>query len=228
MFYLMPALLTAGFVVALASQTQPPRPPSESTETASTVAKLRDEPSYILPSDLADLVRTAQAAVVGRVVSLGDFRMVPDLHKQQITGVAMADGFTAYRVSIVDVLYNRLKSAAPPLRSGVDVELTKKVGRQEAEAFLAKQTPVKPGDECVLFLWHRPGAAEWSVLQWPLQFRKSIPIPDGVETIATLPSGQQLLSTEWLGPSVPLLATGKAHSWSALVQRVRSIGSIQK
>jgi hypothetical protein len=228
MGYLLRVVIAAELVVSLVPQTPIQSLPREATESANAVSKLRDEPTYIVPTDLAELVGTAEAAVIGRVVALGDVRLVPDLHKQQITKVELVDGFTAYRVSIVDVLYNRLKTGAPPLRSGVDVELTKKVGRQEAEAFLAMQTPVKPGDECLLFLWHRPGAAEWSVLQWPLQFRKSIPIPDGVESIAALPSGRKLLSTEWLGPSVPLVVSGKAHSWSALVDRVRRVGSTLK
>lgn len=198
----------------------------QSAEVATALSKLGDEPRYILPKDLGELVQTADAGVVARLSSLGELKFVSDVSPQGVT--IAVDAFAEYRVAILDVLYNDLKSAAPPLRAGTEVTLSKKVGRTEAEAFYAKQAPVKAGDECLLFLWHRPGFKEWSVLQWPLQFRRSIPVPDGVEEVAPVPNGRTFLSAEWLGPAVPAVVSGNGRSWSALVGEVRRLGSTVK
>jgi hypothetical protein len=164
------------------------------------IQQLGPEPFWIIPRSLPDLVNTAQAAVVAEIVGPGELKI-----DQMVTRGGTALGptaYTVYRVVIREILYNRTNGDAPALTPGASVELTKHVGRQEAEAFVARRLPVAAHDNCLLFLWHRPGAPEWSVLQWPLQFRKSERFPGAAEALGKR-AELQWLDARWLGPRVP-------------------------
>jgi hypothetical protein len=213
-------------MAVVGSAEMPARQSQHDSETAKKVAGLGSE-DYSIPSDLADLVKTAQASIVATLVAVGDdLKWSNSFNK---SGILMAvDAFATYRFLITDVLYNRLKKQAPPLASGVETDVRQMVGRSSAEAFLAKKAPVKPGDECVLFLWHRPGAAEWSVLQWPLQFRKSLTLNEvTAEAASPLETGRGFVTTQWLGPAVPALSKGQVivPRWQALIKEVRRLGA---
>lgn len=105
------------------------------------------------------------------------------------------------------------------------MDLTQLVGRENAEAFVAGRVPVTPGDECVLFLWYRPGSTTWSILQWPLQFRRQKNPSESATPVLARP----WLTASWFGPTVPVAPTVTAAagtenvrlSWEALVNGVR-------
>jgi hypothetical protein len=189
------------------------------------LAQLGPEEAYILPKDLADLVNTAHAAVVAVFGPLGQVRLVDDTSK---SGKLLAwDGLASYQVVIREVLFDKLTGSAPELSPNMHLELTQRVGRKGAEDFLDRKVPVSEGDECLLFLWYRPGAAEWSILQWPLQFRRSTRLAAAVEPVTLLPSGLSILKQEWIGPRVSIVSTdrGIAPSWISLRQEVQRLAT---
>lgn len=189
-------------------------------KTQSRVYQLGPDPLFAAPDSLAKLVKDAPAAVIAEIVGPGELKLeevaVPHSTKLSVFGYA------TYRASIRDVVYNRLQGDAPPLSVGSEIEFTQHVGRESAEAFIAKQIPVDPGDECLLFLWHRPHG--WGILAWPLQFRKSQTIQGAAEGLGQ-PGAMTFLGTEWLGGSVPFAfdAGVVMPDWEGLVREVRRL-----
>jgi hypothetical protein len=179
------------------------------------------------PASLEELVRISQAAVIAKIIGPGDLKF-----QEEVTpgGTRLGrSAYASYSVVIREVLYNRLADAAPPIKTGSRVELSQPVGRHEAEAFLDKRTPATPSDEYLLFLWHRPGAGEWSILQWPLQFRKS-GRGDGLADTLASPAELSWLTPQWLGPSVPFVNSengGVTPIWVPLVAEVHRVGAKQ-
>jgi hypothetical protein len=216
----MKACILAGVGVICFSFVSPQTVSQNSQEQA--IQQLGPEPFWITPRSLTDLVNTAQAAVIVEIVEPGDLKI-----EQASTPGGKALGpraYAVYRVVISEVLYNRISGDAPALVPGASVELTKHVGRQEAEAFVARQLPVAAHDNCLLFLWHRPGAAEWSVLQWPLQFRKSRRVQGAAEALGS-PAELQWLDAKWLGPRVPMSTDAGAvlPMWPQLLSEVKHL-----
>ena len=186
--------------------------------------QLGPEPSWVTPKSLEDLVNTGQAAVIAEIVGPGELKI-----EQMSTPGGKWLGpaaYASYRVVIRDVLYKRKSSGAPALASANLVELTQHVGRNEAEAFVARRVPVVAHEECLFFLWHRPGASEWSILQWPLQFCKSDQAP-GFAAPVGKPAELPWLDARWLGPSVPMTTeAGRVlPMWPQLVDEVKRLGS---
>jgi hypothetical protein len=195
---------------------------------ATILRNLEREPdqSYIVPRDLAQLVSLAQAAVVGRIVSFGDLSTLDDVGRQ--SQVMATDVFASYGVLISEVLYNRVADG-PPLEPEVPSTITQWVDKRAAELFVSRSFPPLDGREYLLFLWLRPGAGSWSMLQWPLQFRRSGTAPEEAESAAALPYGGRLLKPEWLDSSVPLIATGRdavAPDWEGLVGEVKRLSVV--
>jgi hypothetical protein len=185
---------------------------------------LGPEPLWGPPSSLANLVEITQAAIVADIIAPGELRL-ERASTPQASPLGQY-GYVTYSVAIRDVLYNKVGSAAPALGLGDRVQLTQLVGRQEAEAFTSGRIPVAPRDQCLLFLWHRPGAAEWSILQWPLQFRKS-PTAGAAESLGR-PAELGWLDAQWLGPRVPITnvdTAAVAPTWSAFLTEVRRLSA---
>ena len=136
-------------------------------------------------------------------------------------------GFATYTVRIRDVLYNRLEGQATPLIAGTDIQLLQRVGRESAQRFVAKQIPVKPREECLLFLWHDEFG--WSMLTWPLQFRRSPLSPTEVELVVKTAEARWF-DASWLGASVPATMHGVVPkpNWVGLVSEVRRLGAQQR
>jgi hypothetical protein len=184
------------------------------------IEQLGPEGLFMVPNSFAEMVRLAQAAVVVDVVGLGDIVFEPRSTRE---GTYLGtDALTTYRVEIREVLFDR-ELPAPPLAVGGRVDFTQSVGKELAEAFVRKQTPVVAGDQCVFFLWYRPGAETWSLLQWPLQFRRSNGESDRAEPLSARPWH----TANWFGPGIPLVAGGQAGAekvrvnWTALVSSTR-------
>lgn len=193
--------------------------------TAAILRYLEQQPdqSYIIPQDLEQLVGFAQAALVGRIIDFGDLVSLNDVGSRgKVIGT---DVFASYRVSISEVLFNR-KAEGPPLEAGATATITQNVDRRGVELFLSRKFPPLDGREYVLFLWLRPGGNSWSMLQWPLQFRRSVGVPNGAESAAPLPDGRFLLHREWLDPALPIISTDRgtySPEWSALKDEVRRL-----
>jgi hypothetical protein len=118
---------------------------SSQTRIDPQLAQLGPEEAYILPRDLADLVKTAQAAVVAVFGPFGQVRLVDDISK---TGKLLAwDGFASYQVVIREVLYDRLTGSAPELSPNMQLELTQRVGRKGTEDLLRAKAPILESDE---------------------------------------------------------------------------------
>ena len=184
--------------------------------------QLGPEPSWVTPKNLQDLLNTSQAAVIAEIVGPGELNIEEISTPGTWLGPA---AYASYRVIVRDVLYNR-GADAPPLPAAGLADFTQRVGRNEAEAFVARRVPVVAHEECLLFLWHRPGAPEWSILQWPLQFRKSDQAPGFAEPIGK-PTEVRWLDAAWFGPSVPVTtAAGRVlPMWPQLIDQVKRLGS---
>jgi hypothetical protein len=215
-------VLLVGFVTVFNA----PRVASQvSGQVKARIEQLGPEGLFVPPRSFAELVRLAQGAVVVDIVGLGDIVFAPSSTREgHYLGT---EAFTTYNVEIREVLFNRVLSA-PPLAVGSRIDLTQLVGNELAEAFVSKQVPVVPGDHCVLFLWYRPGAETWSLLQWPLQFRQ----PNGPSDQAEPLSGRPWHNADWFGPAVPLVAGGQAGApgkvrlnWTALVSSAKLLGN---
>jgi hypothetical protein len=184
--------------------------------------QLGPNPLFGAPESLAQLVNQAHAAVVADIVAPGEIRLqaVANPYSKKPTKL----GYATYRAVIRDIVYNRIQASAPPLSVGSEVEFTQRVGREQAEAFLAKHIPVVPGDQCLLFLFLDRGATNWSMLVWPLQFRKSHKLPGTAETLGPS-AAMTYLDAKWLGESVPVTLNGEAvlPNWDNLVTEVRRL-----
>jgi hypothetical protein len=196
-------------------------------ERARQIAQLGPEPTYFVPQTLADLVSVAQAAVVARIESAGEIVWIEDVTPGG-TYVG-SDAFATYNVVIEEVLFNTHKEAAPALLAGNSV-LTQRLGREAAGEFIANRQPVRTNDRCLLFLWYRPGTADWSILQWPLQFRQSTGVEGGAEPVSPLPAGLSLLRQDWFGALVAVTKStqGAVPQWRALVQEVRRLSAVER
>jgi hypothetical protein len=163
--------------------------------------------------------------VVGRVVSFGDLTFLEDRGSRgQVIGV---DAFASYRVAIDEVLFSRQVGEGPVLGAGQTAVITQAVGGPEAKAFVKRELPVVKDEQYLMFLWHRPGAESWSVLQWPLQFRHSVRVPGGAEAVSLLPDKTSFVTPERFGSSVPVIAQrdgGVIAQWSVLVTEVKRLG----
>ena len=187
-----------------------------------SLLRLGPEPFIGLVPTLDRLVDASPAAVVAEVVSFGGLRFeeaeVPHSEKRSFRGDAI------YRVVIRDILFNRRAGDAPLLPVGEPIDLAQDVGRENAEAFLARRLPVAPGDECLLFLWLPPyGSPRWEILRWHSQFKKSKALPATAQYLGS--AGMKAhLRPEWFGPSVTFgrLAGDVEPDWDSLVAEVRS------
>jgi hypothetical protein len=187
-----------------------------------SLLRLGPEPFIALPPTLERLVDASPAAVVAEIVSFGGLRFeeveVPHSAKRSFRGDAI------YRVVIREVLFNRRAGDAPPLPVGEPIELAQDVGRENAEAFLARRLPVVVGDECLLFLWLPPyGPPRWEILRWHSQFRKSKAVPATAQYLGSAGMKAHLLP-EWFGPSVtfPRGAGDVEPDWDSLVAVVKT------
>jgi hypothetical protein len=195
-------------------------------ETSTILQKLEQvsHQSYLLPDSLAALVKLSQAAVVGRIVDFGDLTFSEDTGSRgQVIGL---DAFASYRVAISEVLFNRRNADGPVLAVGQTTVITQAVGGKEAKAFANGELPVMRDDECLMFLWHRPGSDSWSVLQWPLQFRHSTRAKGGAETVSLLPDKRNFMTPERLGSLVPVIDQPDGRviaQWSALLAEVKRL-----
>ena len=187
-----------------------------------SLLRLGPEPFLGLLPTLDHLVDASPAAVVAEIVSFGGLRFeevdVPHSAKRSFRGDAI------YRVVIRDVLFNRRAGDAPPLPVGEPIELAQDVGRENAEAFLARRLPVVVGDDCLLFLWLPPyGSPRWEILRWHSQFRKSKTLPATAQYLGSAGMKTHLLP-EWFGPSVTFsrVAVDVEPDWDSLVAEVRS------
>ncbi len=197
----------------------------ETTETRLRKLEQSPEPLYIVPETLKALVDLSQAAVIGRIVGLGDLQFLDDTSSSgKLMGV---DAFASYDVSVTDVLFMKHVAGAPVLPVGQTVVLTQVVSGREARAFVNRQLPVSVGQEYLMFLWHRPRASSWSALQWSLQFRHSATTPGGAESVAALPDTHHFLTPTRLGASIPILSSSGNGAltveWSALVTEIKRL-----
>jgi hypothetical protein len=182
--------------------------------------ELGDEGLLQLPTDLSDLVRRNQAAVVVEILDFGSVT-VRDATTRSGTKIG-TQGWATYHVQIRDVLFNKLGGNSPPLSVNTEVHLTQRVGRDEARAFVTRSR-VQQNDECLLFLWHRLGSDEWSIVAWPLQFRRSRTVSGMAEPV--LPVRQM----SWLDKSG--LPVSRSHNqimldWASLVREVKRLGTL--
>lgn len=189
-----------------------------SVATSSSPESLGPDPFFGAPESLATLVREAPSAVIAEITASGDLKtvevMVPHATRRSVRG------FATYTVRIRDVLYNRLEGKAAPLIVGSDIQLLLRVGRESAQRVVAKQIPVKPREECLLFLWHDQFG--WSILTWPLQFRRSPTSPTEAELVVKS-AEPNWFDASWLGASVPATMDGVVPkpNWARLVSEVR-------
>jgi hypothetical protein len=184
--------------------------------------ELGDEGLLQLPTDFADLVRRNQAAVVVEILDFGSVTL-RDATTRSGTRIG-TQGWASYHVQIKDVLFNKLAGNAPPLTANTELRLTQRVGRDEAKAFVARSR-VQQNDECLLFLWHRSGSDEWSIVAWPLQFRRSRTVSGMAEPV--LPVRQMT----WLDQSG--LPVRRDHNqilldWPSLIREVRRLGTLSQ
>ena len=216
----MRRVLVVGLVVSLGLATVASQQAID-PDVQRSVMRLGPEPFIGLPATLERLVDASPAAVVGEIVSFGGLRFeemdVPHSATRSLRGDAI------YRVVIRDVLFNRRAGDAPPLPVGEPIELGQDVGRENAEAFLARRVPVAPGDACLLFLWLPPyGSPRWGILRWHTQFRKSKALPATAQYLGADGMKAHLLS-DWFGRSVTFarVAGDVEPEWDSLVAAVR-------
>lgn len=186
---LMGMLLAAAVPAAAPAGVAQAAQPENSGEYA-MLQRMGPDPLITPPPSLAHHVRQSPAAVVAEIVGRGNLKFEP-LTPSQTVSV----GFVTYRVVIRRIIYNRLLATAPPLGEGVEIEFTQRVGRESGRAFLDNQIPVKPGDECLLFLWHHPLADRWTMLHWLAQFRRSKTLAGGAESLGP-PEGDVPVAVE--------------------------------
>jgi len=190
-----------------------------------SIAQLGPDPFRVAPNSLETLVKDVPAAVIADIVGPGELKfeetIVPHATKPSVFGYA------TYRAIIRDVLFTRAQREAPPLTVGSQVEFRQGVGRESAEAFLARQIPVAPGEQCLLFLWLGPQG--WQILGWHLQFRNSRTVLGGAEGLGK-PSAITFLGPKWLGSAVPSASRGGIVmlDWGSLVGEVRRLGKQTK
>ena len=169
----------------------------------------------------------SQASVIGKVVSLGELSSLNDVDRSgRVLGT---DVFASYRIEVSEVIFNKRGADAPALSSLQTMTITQTVGKREAEAFLSRKDPAIVGREYLLFLWHRPGAASWSMLGWSLQFRKSATVLGGAEPASTFSNGRTVASREFFGLTVPIAAaTGDSVTadWAGLVAEVKRLSTV--
>lgn len=196
-------------------------------ELANRIQELAPDPAYIMPANLGEMVERSQAAVVAIIGGTGEILFETDKSPSGVT--ISRPAFGQYHVTIQEVLFNKRRTNAPALLPGPAI-LTQRIGRQLAVDFAAGKQPAKPNDKCLLFLWYRPGSADWSIMQWPLQFRQATEAGDRAEPVAPLPNGLTLLKQQWFGSSVATTktATGMAPQWSTLVTEVKRLGTSAK
>jgi hypothetical protein len=194
------------------------------TAIPSQLQQLGPDPMFAPPESLERLVKGADAAVIAEISEPGELKLVAYTSPG---GTPLGPlGFASYRVVMREVIYNRLQNAAPSLTPGSTIELTQLVGRSKAAAFLARRIPVAPGDQCLLFLWYPPKSDAWSILQWPLQFRKSQRFQGAAEPVAP-PEQVKWLDTMWLGAAVPATTDGSVAipRWEPLVLEVKRLAT---
>lgn len=173
-----------------------------------------------LPATLEEAVQRFPAAVVIEIEGFGPLQLRPATSTKGVVGGER--GFATYRVKIVDVLYNKLGSSAPPLVAGQRVNMTQVVERDEADLFVTQKTRVNAKDQCIAYLWHSPGAPEWSLLSWAHQFRRSRTNDRYAETVLSNQevkwlSGRQLAVVEEEGRLTV--------DWALLKEEIRRAGT---
>jgi hypothetical protein len=172
-----------------------------------------------VPDDLPGVIQMFPAAVIADIVEIGP---VAFQDRKSPKGVFLGtDGLAPYRLQIKEVIYNRLAEAKPSLVPGGEVWATETLGREQAKAFVEKQTALSTKDQCLLFLWYRQNRQEWGLASSSYQFRRSSVDSTRAETV--LPSND----LKWLGGRLPaerLDARASVH-WDALVTNIRGVGS---
>jgi hypothetical protein len=192
-------------------------------ERQTSVPQLGPDGFRVVPQTIEGLVKAVPAAVIATVVGPGELKLeeaeTPYSKKRTVRGYA------TYKAIIREVAFNRAPEGAPPLLAGSTMELRQEVGRESAEAFLARRIPVSPDDECLLFLWLEPQG--WSMLDWHVQFRKSKELPNAAEALrAGGLSAMTVHGSQWLGSSIALATSGDIvmPDWNGLVAEVRRLG----
>jgi hypothetical protein len=192
-------------------------------EPQTSVPQLGPDGFRVAPQSMEGLVKAVPAAVIATIVEPGELKLedaeTPYSKKRTVRG------YVTYQAIIREVVFNRSPAGAPPLLAGSAFELRQEVGRESAEAFLARRIPVASGDECLLFLWLQPQG--WSMLDWHVQFRKSKELPNAAEALrAGGLSAMAVYGSQWVGSSVALATAGDVAmpDWNGLVAEVRRLG----
>jgi hypothetical protein len=222
------AIPVAGFVViGVVNPTAAPQQ-SPGTEAIRRTLERMPERDRFIPTDIAMLVKLSHAAVVGKIAGFGELISLNDMSP---TGKRIGtDVFASYEVYVSEVLFNKRTLDAPPLSINKSETITQPVSKSEAEAFVDHHGPAVVGSEYLIFLWYRPGASSWSMFEWPLQFRKSVTVPGGAEPAAAYSNGFIVSRREWLGLSVPVVATAKdsvVPQWPAMLAEVKRLSTNQ-
>jgi hypothetical protein len=210
MLFITTTVLVGYLSTTTATQQQQP---ATKIATAEDFEKIGPQGLVYVPDSVEGVIRVAPAAVIADIIDFG-----PVLLREAYASGGIKIGhhaFTTYKLRIREVLYNR-SSSAPPVKTGDELLFTKMVGQAEAKAFASGKTTVSKGDECLLFLWHQRGAAEWSIVDWPFQFRRSKEID--ADAVAIRPDAER-----WLAGTVvqrPVEGT-VVVDWTSLVERVK-------
>ena len=220
----MKSVVVTSLVVCLVALVTAGAGPLDLSQDSQTrVRELGPDGFRVAPESMEALVKAVPAAVVATIVKPGELRVedaeTPYSKKRTVRGYA------TYQATIGEVVFNRAPAGAPPLLAGSNFELRQDVGRDSAEAFLAKRIPVAAGDECLIFLWLQPEG--WTMLGWHVQFRKSRELPNAAEPLRVGElSAMKIHGPQWVGSSVALVTAGESlvPDWNGLLAEVRRLG----
>jgi hypothetical protein len=186
-----------------------------------TASQLGPDPFFGAPESLGALVKQVPAAVVAEIVGTDELQF-EEVAAPRTTKLSVR-GYATYRAIIREVAFNKMEQG-PPLAVGSEVVFRQHVGREGAAAFTARQIPVDFGDECLLFLWLQPHG--WDILNWHLQFKRSLANPTVAEGLGQA-GHKTFLSAQWLGSAVPfaMSADEVMPYWTSLVGEVKRLGN---
>jgi len=187
-----------------------------------TVADLGPDPFYGVPDSLEKLVARVPAVVIATIGEPGELKLEETKVPTSTRTTVM--GYATYTVTIRDVLFNYAQNALP-LTVGSTVVFRQLVGRENAEAFQARQIPVAAGDECLLFLWSGPHG--WQILNWHTQFRRSHDVPSAAEGLGV---PREHLNPQWLGSSIAYTKSADViiPDWVSLTLEVRRLSKLPR
>lgn len=207
-------ILMGSFVFFAAGATTWPAVAQTPDETDLRIEQLGPGPFLAGFDSLDDLVSKADAVVIATVETPGRLTFVEADSSDGVRKNVMASA--VYGIEVKQVLA-ATPTAAVSLKAGALVEVRLRAGRESARAVRAGQNPVKPGDECLLFLFNdRDG---WSLIAWHFQFRRSQGASPKAQPIN---AHSDLPPDEWFGPGVVERAEGRPAEvgWSKLVASV--------